>query len=67
MIIRYLYKYGSRSNIVEYLMNKLYKEHRNDIKQLDFYLPQLCYMCVSKPCESSIHFERFILQISIKY
>jgi len=39
MIMRYLYSHGNRPNILEYLVNKLYKEYRNDIKLLDFYLP----------------------------
>lgn len=39
MIISYLYTHGNKPNFLEYLVNKLYKEHRNDIKLLDFYLP----------------------------
>lgn len=40
MIFVYLFK-NPRANIVEYLVNKLYRQSRNDVLFLDFYLPQL--------------------------
>ena len=60
MIFGYLHK-ATRSNIVEYLMNKVYREYRNDVKKIDFYLFQLCYMTITKPKELSMPIERFIL------
>ena len=43
-------------------MNKMYREHRDDIKLIDFYLPQLCYMTITKANkELSMPIERFIL------
>ena len=30
---------NTRPNIIEYLINKLYKEHRNNVKIIDHYLP----------------------------
>lgn len=38
MIFKYLYTI-QRPNLIEYLMNKMYREYRNDIKIIDFYLP----------------------------
>lgn len=40
MIFKYLHTL-QRSNLIEYLMNKMFREFRNDIKILDFYIPQL--------------------------
>jgi hypothetical protein len=67
MFLRYLHT-QNKPHIIEYLMNKMYMEYRHDVKILDFYLPQLCFMAVSKrDREVSLSIERFILQISIKY
>ena len=63
-LIYYLHSINRRE-IQEYLVNKLYKEYRDDIKVLDFYLPQLCYMCITK--EVSLPLERFVLKMAIKY
>ena len=63
-LIYYLHK-QNRLQMIEYLVNKLYREYRSDVALLDFYLPQLCYMCITK--EVSLPIQRFILQISIKY
>ena len=38
MIFKYL-QTTTRPCIVQYLMNKLYRENRNDIKLIDFYFP----------------------------
>ena len=38
MFFRYLYT-QNKAHIIEYLMNKMYREYRNDVKVLDFYLP----------------------------
>ena len=38
MIFKYLHTI-QRANLIEYLMNKMYKEYRSDIKTIDFYLP----------------------------
>ena len=40
MMFGYLNK-QQNPNIIEYLMNKMYREYRNDVKIVDFYLPQL--------------------------
>lgn len=40
MIFKYLHP-KQKPNIIEYLMNKIYKEYRNDVKLLDFYIFQL--------------------------
>ena len=40
MIFKYL-QTQNKTNIIEYLMNKMFREYRNDVKMLDFYLPQL--------------------------
>lgn len=40
MIFKYLHTL-QRPNLIEYLMNKMYREHRNEIRVIDFYLPQL--------------------------
>ena len=37
MIIQYLHK-QNRKHIIEYLVNKLYREYRHDVKIVDFYL-----------------------------
>ena len=61
MIFRYLYS-QNKPHVIEYLMNKMFREYRNDVKILDFYLPQLCYMSITKTTkELSIPLERFIL------
>lgn len=51
--------------IIEYLVNKLYREYRDDVKMIDFFLPQLCYMCITK--EVSIPLERFLLQMATRW
>lgn len=38
-LFSYLHKLTNRPNMIEYLVNKLYKEYRNDVKVIDFYLP----------------------------
>ena len=38
MVLKYLHS-QNRVNIIQYLMNKLYREYINDVKILDFYLP----------------------------
>ena len=40
-LFHHLHKVNNRANLTEYLINKLYKEYRNDINVLDFYLPQI--------------------------
>ena len=61
MFFRYLYT-QNKAHIIEYLMNKMYREYRNDVKVLDFYLPQICFMAVSKrDREVSLPIERFVL------
>ena len=68
MIIQYLFKIDNKSHIIQYLINKLYREYRNDIKIIDFYLPQLCFLSVTKmDGESCKAIERFVLQMAIKY
>ena len=67
MVMKYLHK-RNRVNIIEYLINKLYRQKRNDYLFLDFYLPQLCYLSITKQdprCRVPI--QRFVLQMSIKY
>lgn len=67
MLFKYLHT-QSRPNVIEYLTNKMYREYRKDIKILDFYLPQLCKMSISKPSrELSLPIERFVLQICSRY
>ena len=67
MLMRYLHSLN-RANLLQYLMNKLWKEHRNDTSILDFYLPQLCYLTITKRSrEVSLPIERFLLQICVKY
>lgn len=62
MIIYYLFK-ATKKHIVEYLVNKLYREYRHDIRTIDFYLSQLCFMCITKSQvgDLSMPIERFIL------
>ena len=49
-------------------MNKFYREYRHDVRIIDFYLSQLCYMCITKTeGDLSTPIERFILQMSMKY
>jgi hypothetical protein len=38
-LISYLHKLNNRPNLIEYLVNKLYKQYRADVKLIDFYLP----------------------------
>jgi hypothetical protein len=40
MAVVYVYQMN-RANVVEYLCNKLFREHGNDMVFLDLYLPQL--------------------------
>ena len=63
-LIYYLHSINRRE-LLEYLVNKLYREYRDNVRLIDFYLPQLCYMCITK--EVSLPLERFVLQMSIKY
>ena len=60
MIFKYL-QTTTRPCIVQYLMNKLYRENRNDIKLIDFYFPQICKLAISRKKELSVPLERFIL------
>lgn len=67
MIIQYLFK-QNKKHIIEYLINKFYREYRHDVRIIDFYLSQLCYMCITKSeGDLSVPIERFILQMSMKY
>ena len=67
-LFSYLHRMDHRPNIMEYLVNKLFTEQRENVKLLDFYLPQLCYMSITKrDTQISIPIERFVLQICIKY
>ena len=38
MVFKYLHSVN-KANIIQYLMNKLYREHRTDVQLIDFYLP----------------------------
>jgi hypothetical protein len=59
MLFKYLH--GSKKpHITEYLVNKLYRENRHQVSLMDFYLPQLCKMCVSKPTELALSIKRFV-------
>lgn len=61
MIIQYLHK-QNKKHIIEYLVNKLYREYRHDVKVIDFYLAQLCYMSITKiGADLSMPIERFVL------
>lgn len=60
MLIRYLFT--REQGIQDYLVNVLYKE---DIEDIDFYLPQLCYICLIKQNTQSI--QRFILDMCLKH
>lgn len=66
MIFQYLHK-QNQPNMICYLINKLYREYRNEVNLLDFYLPQICYLSITKKTICSKPIERFILQISIQY
>ena len=57
-LIYYLHT-QNRLPLIEYLVNKLYREYRDDVKMIDFFLPQLCYMCITK--DASKPLERFLL------
>ena len=61
MLIRYLYQHEG-TGTQDYLINVLYGE---DLYDIDFYLPQLCYLCLIKPEPRSI--EKFVLDMSLKY
>ena len=61
MIIHYLHTMNKK-HIIEYLVNKLHREYRHDVKAIDFYLPQLCYISITKMgVDLSMPVERFIL------
>jgi hypothetical protein len=61
MLIMYLFKL-KKANLIEYLVNKLYRERRHDSHFLDFYLPQICYLAITKSdLGCSIPLQRFVL------
>lgn len=61
MLIRYLHEKEGQG-IQDYLVNVLYNE---DIDDIDFYLPQLCYMALTK--KDAFSLEKFILDMCLKY
>jgi len=61
MAIKYLQSHDSEGTI-DYLINGLYKE---EIYFIDFYLPQLCYLAITKLQSRSI--KKFLIDMSIKY
>jgi len=54
-----------RENITEFLMNKIFKENRKNTAVIDLYLPQLCYLAITRDHTRPI--ERFVIQICLKY
>lgn len=62
-LIHYLHT-QNRPEILDYLVNKLYNEYRDNIRMVDFFLPQLCHMCITK--ELSLPLERFMLKMATR-
>ena len=53
-----------QEGVTQYLVQKL---HSESMVQLDLYLPQLCYLTLSKENKNCRHvLEKFILEISVK-
>lgn len=62
MSMRYL-ETKNQEGIIQFLVHKL---HDEPIENLDLYLPQLCYLILTKPDPGCIRvLEKFILQLSM--
>ena len=63
MLVEYLHKHRGTGTI-DYLVNVFYKE---DMEDIDFYMPQLCYLVLTRPNDETYSIRKFILDMSIKY
>jgi len=61
MLMMYLHQKDSEG-IQAYLINTMYNE---DLYDIDFYMPQLCYMAITKTESYSV--KRFILEMAMKH
>eukprot|EP00347_Sterkiella_histriomuscorum_P005051 403358089 len=62
MLMGYLFRKDSEG-IIDTLINKLYSE---DLSNIDFYIPQLCYMILTKT-DGVQRLEKFVLDTSVKH
>ena len=63
LCIEYLQKY-TNPGIIDYLVNTLYGE---DLDDIDFYVTQLVYLCITRPWDETYSLRKFILDMCIKY